>query len=124
MKIKNAIFVNGTLDILSKLLDEKDLTMGQKYSLVKLVKQIEEKGKTFNELRQKLFTELGEEFEEDGKKMQRIKPENIDEYGKKLQEISDIEEEYDFTAITVSGDAKLAISTKDLILLEQFITVS
>lgn len=123
MKLKNIIFLDGTLPSLSALLDEKELTMSQKYSLSKLVKQINDKEKTFGELRQKLFTDLGEEYEEDGKKMTKIKPENIEEFQKKQQELLEIEEEYDYTPIVVKGDAKLGISTKELIQLEQLITV-
>ena len=121
IKLKNEIFVNGTLDVLAKLVTEKELLLGEKYAISKLVIEVNQKGEIFHELRKKLFVEYGENSE-DGQST--IKPENLTVFLEKQKEITDIEESYDYEPITLAADLKVSLTAQDLLMLEQIINIA
>lgn len=125
MKLKNEIFINGFIEALKRLVNEK-LPILTAYKLRKLVKEVEAKAVVYGEARMVLVEEYGKR-----KKLKKGEegpaPLDVDEkgkvaiideeaFGKAILELLNIEEEYDCAKIKLPED--ISISVNDLALLE------
>jgi len=118
VKIKNEFFESGAVEELKKLTD-KELKATVAYSLIKVIKKINELGTIYMETKQKLLEKHGTLSED--KKQYSFENEKAAEFQKELVELLAIENDFEFTKVVLPGDIEL--STKALMLLEDFITI-
>jgi len=118
MKLKNIVFTNGFVQSYQKLLD-KELPISLSYNIAKSVKDINEKSKLFEELKIKLYKKYGDE--KDGQI--KIKDNNLLKFQNELDELLNIEEEYNIEKIEFKIDSLIELSAKDILLLEDVISI-
>lgn len=118
MKLKNKVFENGFIASLQKLIGQ-DLPVKMTYSLVKLVKEVNDKSVVYREAKQKIFDKYAEKqgdnlilnpATEDGKKGTA-----------KLDELLQLEETYEIEKIKLPDDVKLSV--QDVMLLEEVLVI-
>jgi hypothetical protein len=84
--------------------------------LTKFARQIEERGKLFDDQRIKLLERLGKKVEKGNYQINKGKEE---EFSKLMTELLEVEESYDMDRIKLDDDVKIA--PKDLIMLEKIL---
>ena len=120
MKLKNVIFINGTVAAVNSLI-QKPLEIVEAYKVVKLAKILAEKEESFNKAKLKVFEKYGKLNEKDntwkidGEKNQKDAQVELDK-------ILQIEEEYDYPSkAKVLEDVQ--ISAAELMPLEDFVEI-
>lgn len=118
MKLKNEIFVNGFIEALRKLSEEK-FPIETSYKLAKLMREVEDKGTIFFALRLEIFKKYGEEISSEPE-LWEIKPENKKIANKEINALKEIKEDYSLkNKVKLTKDLK--ISPKDLLVLDNII---
>ena len=115
MKVKLSEIVNGIESI--RAIQEVKLPVKISYRIKRLVDKLAPILKAYDEKRNELISELGsEETNEKGEKVKSIKdPEKVKVFMEKIIELTNVEEDIDFTPIKISELGEVSIAPKDFI---------
>jgi hypothetical protein len=119
MKFPNSIFTDGRIPVINKLVAEP-LDISEAYKLVKFVKELREREKTFLDAKLTIFGKYGEKDDKGNWKIEDEK--KIEKATVELNELLAIKENYEFDSkIKLPEDIKM--SAIDLGLLEEIVEI-
>ena len=125
MKLSNHIYAGTFVPALVRLMDNPDLTLAERWPLIKLAQQLEVRAKSYNSAAKM----IADKYAEDGEEGRMVPASKATAFNNDMAELHDIEDEYDVPQLPVAIDvARLykqgsKLLATDLVILAKILTI-